>query len=81
MNAFCPYFITQYEIESHLFGVQFTPRCAGNREFSLGSLYPDLKRCPDNCGCKYKSDSLHNMCTEGWTMETLQDLARTTDTL
>ncbi|XP_072016937.1 follicle-stimulating hormone receptor-like [Amphiura filiformis] len=41
----------------------------------------DIEGCPDECNCAYQENNLQIDCSKGWTMETIKNMARTTNTL
>ncbi|XP_072017959.1 uncharacterized protein [Amphiura filiformis] len=41
----------------------------------------DKNRCPEECKCAYKENILHINCTEGWSMDTIQNMAKTVNRL
>ena len=44
-------------------------------------LSTDIKKCPKGCSCRYKGDDLETSCSEGWTLQTVTDLAKTSNSL
>ncbi|XP_072017016.1 uncharacterized protein [Amphiura filiformis] len=41
----------------------------------------DIKRCPEECSCAYQGNNLQIYCSKGWSMETINNMARTVNTL
>ncbi|XP_072017468.1 uncharacterized protein [Amphiura filiformis] len=41
----------------------------------------DIKRCPVECNCTYQDNDLQIDCNDGWSTETIQNMARTANTL
>ncbi|XP_072017031.1 uncharacterized protein [Amphiura filiformis] len=41
----------------------------------------DIKRCPEECKCAYQGRNLKIDCSEGWSMDTINNMAKTTNTL
>ncbi|XP_072016513.1 uncharacterized protein [Amphiura filiformis] len=41
----------------------------------------DIKRCPEECNCAYNGNNLQIDCSEGWSMKTIKNMARTVNTL
>ncbi|XP_072044789.1 G-protein coupled receptor GRL101-like [Amphiura filiformis] len=40
-----------------------------------------LKRCPQECNCNYQGNNLQVDCTNGWNTATIENMARTSNTL
>ncbi|XP_022109477.1 uncharacterized protein LOC110989414 [Acanthaster planci] len=57
--------------------------CDGTAHCLLGDdeINCDLNRCPSECRCYYKGDALYVSCQSGWTRDTLDNMAATTDVL
>ncbi|XP_072046373.1 uncharacterized protein [Amphiura filiformis] len=57
--------------------------CDGEIECPGGDdeTFCDVKKCPDDCSCQYEGESLIVSCEQGWADETLNNMARTSNSL